>query len=39
LQRFPDDVDARGILAGESPVRFQDEGNGFLEVRPGFIKG
>lgn len=39
LQGFPDDVDAGGILTGECPVRFKDEGNGFFEVRPGFIKG
>lgn len=39
LQGFPDDVDTGGILSGERPVRFKDKGNGFFEVRPGFIKG
>ena len=39
LKRFPDNVDAGGLLAGERPVGLKDEGNGFFEVRPGFFKG
>lgn len=39
LQGLPDDVNADGVFTGECPVGLKDEGNGFFEVRPGFIKG
>ena len=26
-------------VTGECPVRFENKGNGFFQVRPGFVKG